>query len=168
MTTPAPDLPPDALPMAAAAKLLGLGEERLRQLVKAGYVTRVGRGTTTATAAVSGYVRFLRDEARKSPASTAASRSHNAKASLIEASTARRRAELVDLTEAEHVVTRIASTAIARLRKTPIDRALSASTRKTMTSEISGAIKAIERARDRALAALNTGDFSEISGGRDE
>ena len=165
MTAPSP---PDEISTAQAGVLLGLSQERIRQLCASGYITRHRKGFTTATAAVQGYVRFLKAEARKTPASTAASRSHAAKASLIEASTARRRAELVDLSEAESVINRIARIAIARLRKTPIDRALSASTRKTMTSEISGAIKAIERARDRALAAINSGDFAEISGGRDE
>lgn len=167
MTAP-PDLPPDALPMAAAAKLLGLGEERLRQLVKMGYVTKIARGHTTATSAVQGYCRFLRDEARRSPASTAASRSHSAKADLIAASTARRKAELIPLDEAESVVQRIARTACARLRRVPVGAKLTGSTKTTLATEIGAAIEAIEQARDRALAALNTGDFSEISGGRDE
>lgn len=165
MTAP---LPPDEISTAQAGVLLGLSQERIRQLCASGYIARHRKGFTTATAAVQGYIRFLKAEARKTPASTAASRSHAAKASLIEASTARRRAELIDLSEAEHVIARIASTAISRLRKTPSDKALSASTRKVMAAEIAAACRAIEKARDRALAALNTGDFSEIGGGRDE
>lgn len=166
MTTPA-DLPPDALPMEAAARLLGIGPERLRQLAKMGYVAKVARGHTTATAAVSGYVRFLRDEARRSPSSTAASRSHNAKAELITAATARRRAELIPLDEAESVIERIARTAVTRLRKTSLDLALSPATRKALTSEITGAVRAIEAAKGRALAALSTGDLRDLGGGDD-
>jgi len=166
--TPAPDLPPDALPMEAAARLLGIGPERLRQLAKMGYIAKVARGHTTATSAVQGYIRFLKDEARRSPSSTAASRSHNAKAELITASTARRRAELIDLAEAEHVIERITRTAVSRLRKAPVDKTLSPATRKVLSTEISAACRAIEAAKVKALAALSTGDLSEIGGGRDE
>lgn len=163
-----PDLPSDALPMDAAARLLGIGPERLRQLCKLGYVAKIARGHTTATSAVQGYCKFLRDEARRSPASSAASRSHDAKAALITASTARRRGELIDLPEAEAVVTRIARTAITRLRRVPGSAKLNGATASALATEIAEAVKAIEAARDRALAALNTGDFSEISGGRDD
>lgn len=164
MTAPA-DLPPDAITTEAAARLLGLGPERVRQLVKQGYVVKIGRGMTTATSAVQGYCKFLRDEARRSPASTAATRSHDAKAALIEASTARRRAELIDLASAEHVVNRIARTAVTRLRKAPMDKGLTPSTRKVLSTEINAACRAIEAARDRALAALNTGDLRDLGGG---
>jgi len=167
MAAPA-DLPPDALPTTAAARLLGLGEERVRQLAKQGYIPKIARGHTTVGGAISGYIRFLKAEARKTPASTAASRSHNAKAELIAASTARRRAELISLDEAESVINRIAVTAITRLRRVPGSARLTGATRTTLAQETDAAIAAIERARDRALAAINTGDFSEISGGRDE
>ena len=59
MTAPA-DLPSDAIPLAAAAKLLGLSEERLRQLAKMGYLPRIARGYTTIGGAIQGYIRFLR------------------------------------------------------------------------------------------------------------
>lgn len=167
MAAPTP-LPSDAIPLAAAAKLLGLSEERVRQLVKAGYVVRIGRGMTTATSAVQGYCRFLKDEARKTPASTAASRSHDAKAALIAASTARRRAELIELSSAETVIERIARTAVSRLRKVPTSARLTGSTKTTLATEIGAAIEAIEAAKVRALAALTTGDFAEINGGRDD
>ena len=166
MTTPA-DLPPDALPMEAAARLLGIGPERLRQLAKMGYVAKVARGHTTATSAVQGYARFLKAEARKTPASTAASRSHEAKAALIAASTERRRAELIDLAEAEAVIERIARTAVSRLRKAPVDKGLTPATRKVLSTEISAACRAIEAAKVRALAALSTGDLRDLGGGDD-
>lgn len=167
MAAPA-DLPPDAISTEAAARLLGLGPERVRQLIKQGFIPKIARGHTTIGGAISGYIAFLKAEARKTPASTAASRSHNAKASLITASTERRRAELIDLSEAEHVIERIARTAVTRLRKAPMDKGLTPSTRKVMAAEIAAACRAIERAHDLALAAINSGDFAEINGGRDE
>ena len=87
---------------------------------------------------------------------------------MIAASTARRKAELIDLSEAEAVINRISRTAITRLRKVPTSARLTGTTRTTLAAELGAAIEAIEAARDRALAALNTGDFSEISGGRDD
>lgn len=167
MTAPA-DLPSDAISTEAAARLLGLGQERVRQLTKAGYVPRIARGHTTIAGAVQGYIRFLKDEARKTPASTAATRSHNSKAALIEASTARRRAELIDLPEAERVIERIARTAITRLRRVPGSAKLTGTTASALTAEIAVAVKAIEQARDRALAALTTGDMRDLGGGADD
>lgn len=167
MTAPA-DLPSDAIPLAAAAKLLGLSEERVRQLIKAGYVVRIGRGMTTATSAIQGYIAFLKAEAHRNPASTAASRSHDAKAALIEASTARRKSELIDLASAEAVIERIARTAVSRLRKVPTSARLTGGTKATLEDEIGAAVKAIEAARDRALAALTTGDMRDLGGGADD
>ena len=137
------DLPSDAISTEAAARLLGLGSERVRQLAKMGYLPRIARGYTTVGGAVQGYIRFLKDEARRSPASTAASRSHDAKAALIEASTARRRAEMIDLPEAERVIERIARTACTRLRRVPGSARLTGQTRTTLATEIAEAVKAI-------------------------
>ena len=49
MTAP---LPPDEISTAQAGVLLGLSQERIRQLCASGYIARHRKGFTTATAAV--------------------------------------------------------------------------------------------------------------------
>lgn len=55
---------PDTISIAAAGELLGLTPERVRQLIKAGYVPTAGRGRTTLKGAVSGYIAFVREDRR--------------------------------------------------------------------------------------------------------
>ncbi|SDE93769.1 hypothetical protein PUH89_09580 [Rhodobacter capsulatus] len=74
---------------------------------------------------------------------------------------------MIDLSEAEAVVTRIARTSCTRLRRVPVGAKLTGQTRTTLATEIAEAVKAIEAARDRALAALTTGDLRDLGGGDD-
>ena len=69
--------------------------------------------------------------------------------------------------DAEAVINRIARTACARLRRVPGSARLTGQTKTTLTTKISEAVKAIEQARDRALAALTTGDLRDLGGGDD-
>lgn len=74
------DQPSAAAPKAGvisteqAARLLTISGERVRQLIKDGYIQRVDKGRVLLVAAVQGYIRFLREEDRRSSKSAAASR----------------------------------------------------------------------------------------------
>ena len=70
--------------------------------------------------------------------------------------------------DAEAVINRIARTACTRLRRVPGSARPTGGTKTTLSAEIAAAIEAIEAAKVRALAALVTGDFAEISGARDD
>lgn len=59
---------------AQAARLLMLSDERIRQLVKDGYIPRVAQGRFNLVAVVQGYIRFLKDEERRSSKSAADNR----------------------------------------------------------------------------------------------
>ena len=90
----------DQITIEVAARLLMLSGERVRQLVKAGYIPLPTRGRTTIVGAVQGYIRFLKDEARKNTKSEAASRAVDARAREIDLKIAERRRELIPLTDA--------------------------------------------------------------------
>lgn len=51
--------------LAQASRLLGLTDRRVQQLAKEGYIPKPSRGMYPLVGAVQGYIRFLRDEARK-------------------------------------------------------------------------------------------------------
>lgn len=158
---------PDEITVTTAAALLGVSERRLRQLAQEGHITIHRRGHTSVSSAVGGYVRALRAEAQTSEMSAAAARAHAAKASLTRAYTARRRAALTARAEAEAVIEEIAAAAVRRLRDAKLPASIPAATGQTFRAEIIAACARVEEAKARALAALATGDLTELEGGRD-
>lgn len=86
---------PQLIPLATAAALLEISEERIRQLSKAGYINIPKRGHTTLVSAVRGYIRFWKDEAGKTTKSAAASRAVDARAEEIQLRIAERKRELI-------------------------------------------------------------------------
>lgn len=89
----------ELITLEVAGRLLMVGPERIRQLNKAGYIPIPKRGHTTIVGAVQGYVRFLKEDARKHTKSQAASRAVDARASEIELRVAERRRELIPTEE---------------------------------------------------------------------
>lgn len=82
------------------AKILMVSEERVRQLVKLGYIPRATKGQYVWIAAVQGYIRFLKEEDRRSSKSASASRLQDAKVAEAEMRMAEKRRELVSVEEA--------------------------------------------------------------------
>jgi hypothetical protein len=95
-------LPPDNQPAEAgiistevACQLLMLSRQRIDQLVAAGHLQRHAPGRFRTVDVVQGYIRFLRDEDRRSSKSAADSRMRDAKAREIEVRTQQRLSRLV-------------------------------------------------------------------------
>ena len=57
--------------LAVAAKLLMLTPQRVNQLVRQGFIPKAQRGRYTLVGAVQGYIRFLKDDERRSSTSSA-------------------------------------------------------------------------------------------------
>ncbi len=85
----------DLITLEVAGRLLMIGPERVRQLIKAGYIARPKPGYTTVISAVQGYIRFLKDEDRKNTKSHAASEAVQARANEINLRIAERRRDLI-------------------------------------------------------------------------
>lgn len=90
----------DEITLEVAGRLLMISAERVRQLIKMGYIERTRRGYTTIPSAVQGYIRFLKESAAENTKSAAANRAQEARADEIEMRNAARRRELVSLDEA--------------------------------------------------------------------
>lgn len=67
-----------------AAKLLGLTERRVSQLVDEGALKKDARGRYKLSEVVAGYIGYLKDEGRRTSKSAAESRVRDRKADLIE------------------------------------------------------------------------------------
>lgn len=86
--------------MDDAARLVATTTARLRQLVAAGYVDRVGRGKTTAASAARGVAKFWEDKSKEQTKGSADARVRDARAAEIELRIAERRRDLVPADEA--------------------------------------------------------------------
>jgi hypothetical protein len=139
--------------VTTAAALLGITPRHLRALAARGLVVIHSRGLTTISSAVSGYARSLRADARRSDASTAAARQHVAKASVIAATTAKRRAALSDWAETEAVIRTVAQTAKDAL--TGLDATgLSPATARALATEAEAAARRIEKTAAEIVKGL--------------
>lgn len=94
----------ETISIGEAAALLKVSDERVRQLVKMGYIKRVARGRFHLTDVVHGYIDFRNDDDRRSSKSATASRMHDAKAAKIELEIAEKKRELVPVEEAQAAI----------------------------------------------------------------
>lgn len=108
MAAPAPDAPRGALMTAEmAGRLLMKSGERIRQLVREGWIPKHGTGANTRYAlvdVVQGYIRFRDDVEKRATKTAAATRISDARAREIELRTAIREGHLIDLDEAIEAV----------------------------------------------------------------
>lgn len=158
------DQRPDEITTATAAALLGISPRRLRQLAEEGFITLHRRGHTTVASAVRGYIRSIRADASRAPVDTSMARGHQAKAALIIAHTAKRRATLTERTEAEKMIQIVAETAVTRLRSITTPASLSPAIAKALKVELEVTIAKIKAAQKAALHAVATDDTTEIEG----
>lgn len=89
-----------SITVAQAAKLLMISEDWVWRLAKKGYFTRVSPGRYNLVAVVQGYIRYLKDDERRSSKSAADSRVRDARAAEIERRMAREDRDLIMLDEA--------------------------------------------------------------------
>lgn len=161
--TPKPEAaqPPDAVRLAEAAEVVGLGVERLRQLGRAGYF-EVTRGQVSLTGAIAGVIGSLRERAERDTRTAALARSQDARAALLVSRTERRRERLVARADADQALDELGRRAVATLRLAPVER-VAPPLRAVVLAEIREAEAKILNAVREAKAALASGDFSGIA-----
>lgn len=102
--TPKKEKPPETpglITFDQAGRLLdGIGPERIRQLIKAGWIKPDRPGRVLLVEAVQGYIRFLKDLASKTTKTAADSRVRDARAKEIEMRNAARMRELIPIEDA--------------------------------------------------------------------
>ena len=84
------------IPIGQAARLLMISDERIRQLQKQGFIPKAEkRGQVQLVGAVQGYLKYLKDDERRSSKTAADSRVRDARALEIELRIAERSRELI-------------------------------------------------------------------------
>lgn len=107
------------VPLGQAAHLLLLTEMRLRQLAKEGWFPAPVKGKVNLVLTVQGYIKFLRDEDRRSSKSAAATGLQATRQREIEMRIAKEEGELVPMVEAMGVLDEFAGTVVTALKNLP-------------------------------------------------
>lgn len=89
---------------AQTAKLLDITDEWLRRLTAQGYIPKAKRGRYNLVDAVQGYIRFLRDEGKRTSKTAQLTRMQDAKAEEIMLRVAEKRRELIPVEDAQAAI----------------------------------------------------------------
>ncbi|SOC47716.1 hypothetical protein SAMN05892877_13242 [Rhizobium subbaraonis] len=151
------------IPLAMAARLLMISEERVRQLVKMEYIPKVRKGMYPLVGVVQGYIRFLKDEERRSSKSATASRMQEAKATEIDMRIAEKRRELIPIDEAHAVIDTLVGKVRSEISAVPKRVTRDLAVRKKIESEVNGSLNRIAEAMVALATTLREG--GDLPGG---
>lgn len=150
--------PAGTISTSQAAKLLMVSEMWVGKLHKMEYIPKAGRGKWNLVAVVQGYIRFLKDEDRRSSKSAAQSRITDIKAARLEMQMQADRRELVPLDDARLVLDTAASLMQSNLMAVPAKFTRDVKERRRLEAMIAEALGKIADGMDKKAAALTTGD----------
>lgn len=157
----------DLIALDVAARLLMLTPDRLRQLSRAGYIQFPKRGHTTIVSAVQGYIRFLKDDARKETKTAAASRATDARAAEIELRIAERKRELIPIEDAMLAMDLLVGAVNKEFDGQAARITRDMKLRRLIEADVHGAKTRIAKALAGSKGAAKTGIFDDASGGAD-
>lgn len=149
-----------------AARLLMISDERVRQLTKAGFVPRAARGRYNLVALVQGYIRFLKDDERRSSKSAADSRVRDARAAEIERRMAREDRKIIALDEAMAAFDHATGLYLQSLSGLPARMTRNASERRRLEAICDTERERLSHRFAESASALRTG--VEAAGAEDE
>lgn len=157
-----PARPRDAAEATASlseiSKLLMLTPQRVRQLVIDGWISQSGRNVYSVAAAVQGYIKFLKDEERRTSKSAATSRLHDVRTREVELRMAREENRLVDIEDVTVAVGEIVGGFRSELAGLPAACTRDLAQRRVIEKHLHGAI-------DRCRKRLEEAQRNHWSGG---
>jgi hypothetical protein len=145
------------IPIEQAALLLMISAERVRQLVKAGSIPKPAKGRVPLVGAVQGYIRFLKDEDRRSTKTASASRVQDARAQEIELRTAERKRELIPIEEATAALDFVVAKVRGEMTGLPIRFTRDVPLRRKLEDELNGALRRATEALRKASDDVRSG-----------
>ena len=140
------------IPIGQAARLLMISDERIRQLQKQGYIPKSEkRGQVQLVGAVQGYLRYLKDDERRSSKTAADSRVRDARALEIELRIAERSRDLIPLEDALADIAEFAAMVRSELAGLPARLTRGIEERQKIETEVDGVLSRLsERASEKA------------------
>jgi hypothetical protein len=142
-----------------ASRLLMISAERIRQLVRAGYIPKAGKDKYPLVGTVQGYIRFLKDEERRTSKVQAESGLKAARQKEIEMRMAERARELIATEDAIAALDMLAAAVRAEFIGLPAQITRDLALRRKIEDKINGALgRVAEALREAAVAARKGGD----------
>lgn len=163
--------PPKGAPQPAAAstvsldtisQLLMMTPNRVLQLRKDGWIPNAGRGVYSIVGAVQGYIRFLKDEARRTSKSASSSRLQDARAREVDLRVAAEEKRLVDIDDVQATVEEIVGGLRAELSGLPAACTRDLELRRTIEKHLNGAIDRCRERFEKAQRAAWDGSESAL------
>lgn len=153
---------------AKAVGLLMLTEGRLRQLAKDGWFPKAVKGRYKLEPLVQGYIRFLKDEERRTSRVQADSGLKAARQREVELRIAEREGRLVELDEIKAVFVHVMATVRAELNGLPAAVTRDAKLRDEIESYMNGAFARSNSKFQEACGILQSGGDPMGSGSEDD
>jgi hypothetical protein len=141
-----------------AAKLIMVTPQWLRQLVAKGYVPKAAKGLYPLVGVVQGYIRWLKDEERRTSKVQAESGLKAARQREVELRIAEREGRLIDLDDVDNFFAHNTSVFRAELEGIPAAVTRDLALRKEIEQALNGAISRFQRRFAEAREALRKGD----------
>lgn len=142
---------------AQAAKLLMVSEAWIGKLHKMEYVPKAARGKWNLVAVVQGYIRFLKDEDRRSSKSASHSRMTDIKAERLEMQMKAERRELVPFEDTRLVLDTAAGLMQSSLMSIPAKFTRDIAERRRLEGMIAQALNDIADGMEKKAEALKKG-----------
>lgn len=129
-----------------AGRLLMVTPERIRQLMKQGYVPRDRPGRVSLVGAVQGYIRFLKDAASKTTKTAADTRVRDARAREIEMRNDERMRKLIPIEDATAALDYLVGVVRESMNSVPARVTRDIELRRKIEAEVNAAQKRIAEA----------------------
>lgn len=154
---------PNVITLDVAARLLEIGPERIRQLMRDGYIPREKPGRVSLVGAVQGYIRFLKELASKQTKTAADSDVRRERAREIKLRNDIRTRELIPFEEAAAEYDALVAAVREAMDSIPARVTRDIQLRRKIEAEVHAAKETILKALGRATEAARTGKPSDGS-----
>lgn len=145
------------IPISTAAKLIMVSDEWVRRLQKAGYIPKPVRGQYNLVGVVQGYIKWLKDEDRRTSKTAAASRKDDARTREIELRIAERERILVPRSDAEAAMDMVVGKVREVFAGLPSRTTRDIAFRKTIETAVDACLREVSDELDAGRLALATG-----------
>ena len=146
-----------------AAKLLMVTPEWVRRLTKDGWIAKADRRRYRVVDVVHGYIRFLKDEARRSTKTAAHTRLQDIRTRKEELAVAQSERELVPLVDAMTLVDEVTGAVVMRVHAIPARFTQDLEQRERLQQEIDEALVEVADRIEKLGRAFRSGQYDPPS-----
>lgn len=158
----------EMVPAAQAAHMIMVTTQWLRQLAEQGYIPVAEKGRYPLIAVVQGYIKFLKDDNRRSSKSATASRMQDAKTAEIEMRLAEKRRELIPVDDAQAAIDVIVGKVRAEFSGLPARATRDMTLRRVLEAETNASLNRVVDAAAASAEYFKKGGELPTSGGTDD